>query len=90
MWCTEVAAGALQTFSSVVSGDIGDHGRSSIRASCGEQYDARPCFKAVFAGFDLLGYAHGCCHSWFGLSIRIAWIRNWRRHLCRTLDACVL
>jgi hypothetical protein len=27
MWCTEVAAGAFLTFSSVVSGDIGDHGR---------------------------------------------------------------
>jgi hypothetical protein len=28
MWCTEVAAGAFLTFRNVVSGDIGDHGRS--------------------------------------------------------------
>jgi len=29
MWCTEVAAAAFMTFLNVVSGDIGDHGRSS-------------------------------------------------------------
>jgi hypothetical protein len=28
MWCSEVAAGSSQTFRNVVSGDIGDHGRS--------------------------------------------------------------
>jgi hypothetical protein len=28
MWCTEVAASAFLTVRSVVSGDIGDHGRS--------------------------------------------------------------
>jgi len=33
MWCTEVAAGAFLTFSIVVSGDIGDHGRSMARIS---------------------------------------------------------
>ncbi len=31
MWCTEVAAGAFLTFRNVVSGDIGDHGRSSCK-----------------------------------------------------------
>jgi len=29
-WCTEVAAGALLTFLNVVTGDIGDHWRSSL------------------------------------------------------------
>jgi hypothetical protein len=31
MWCTEVAAGAFLTFRNVVSGDIGDHWRSSFK-----------------------------------------------------------
>jgi hypothetical protein len=30
MWCTEVAVGALLTFWDLVSGDIGDHGRSAL------------------------------------------------------------
>jgi hypothetical protein len=34
MWCTEVAAGAFLTFRNVVSGDIGDHGRSVFEAMC--------------------------------------------------------
>jgi len=32
-WCTEAAAGALLTFGTVVSGGIGDHGRSSIQSN---------------------------------------------------------
>jgi hypothetical protein len=35
MWCTEVTGGALLIFLIVVSGDISDHGGSSIRAICG-------------------------------------------------------
>ena len=33
MWCTEVADGAFLAFSRVVSGDIGDHGRSLYLAA---------------------------------------------------------
>jgi formate/nitrite transporter FocA (FNT family) len=33
MWCTVIAGGAFLTFSIVVSGDIGDHGRPMARIS---------------------------------------------------------